>query len=466
MSTLRGKLLSSVGCLILGYVVFFAMVEWTTSITQKHLQVASDALVPAASSLQVAGSAFQKLTKSYKDAVMLQNAALLSGPEANAVRDSLEEARQRLVSKPALQAEVAQILDRLKRFQARAKSLYTQMIASPATFDPSALTPVEQETQGIDQSLNSLHELVGSKSYQVEMDAVTASNRKQAILVLGLFLFALCIGAVVLWIVRKLDGDLRRSILELSAGSDQVAVAASQLSASSQTLAQNTSDQTALIEETSVSTTQINAMARRNSASVLGATSLVAEAVQSTEVSNRAVSECVASMQVIGESSEHIAKIIDVIDRIAFQTNILALNAAVEAARAGQAGMGFAVVADEVRNLAQRSAQAAQETAFLVQQSVTNTNEGQEKIKLLVASGRKVTEVFARIKLVMDEIGQSSHEQGRGIEQIGRTITRMERNTQEGAASAQETAAASQQLNTQSDVLRHTALELGALVGV
>jgi len=190
------------------------------------------------------------------------------------------------------------------------------------------------------------------------------------------------------------------------------------------------------------------------------------EAVESTEASSRAVTECVLAMDAIGESSNKIAKTLQVIDKIAFQTNILALNAAVEAARAGEAGMGFAVVAEEVRNLAQRCAAASEEISLLIEQSLGNSDAGRLKMTTLVDSGAKVTSVFASLKVLVEEISLSGEEQGRGIEQIGRAIQKMEQGTQKSAANAEEGAAAAEELNAQSEQLREVAASLGAMVGL
>jgi methyl-accepting chemotaxis protein len=101
--------------------------------------------------------------------------------------------------------------------------------------------------------------------------------------------------------------------------------------------------------------------------------------------------EMVQSMKDINSSSEKISRIIRVIDKIAFQTNILALNAAVEAARPGEAGMGFVVVADEVRSLAHRTAQAAKDTAALIEESIAKSSEGNKKLRLVARSIRPLT---------------------------------------------------------------------------
>jgi methyl-accepting chemotaxis protein/methyl-accepting chemotaxis protein-1 (serine sensor receptor) len=159
-------------------------------------------------------------------------------------------------------------------------------------------------------------------------------------------------------------------------------------------------------------------------------------------------------MDGINASSQKISKIIKVIDEIAFQTNILALNAAVEAARAGEAGMGFAVVADEVRNLAQRCAQAAKDTADLIEDSIQRSNGGKAKVDQVAIAVRAITAESGKIKVLVDEINLGSVEQSRGIEQISRAITQMEQVTQSSAAGAEEGAAAAEQLNAQAETMK------------
>jgi methyl-accepting chemotaxis protein/methyl-accepting chemotaxis protein-1 (serine sensor receptor) len=276
---------------------------------------------------------------------------------------------------------------------------------------------------------------------------------------------SLGVGLAVLWVVRQTSSTLRQIAGEMADGAEQVASAASQVSSSSQSLAQGASEQAASLEETSASSEEISSMARKNSENSMGAAALVTESQRKFLQTNRSLDQMVGAMAEINTQSDKIAKIIKVIDEIAFQTNILALNAAVEAARAGEAGMGFAVVADEVRNLAQRCAQAAGDTAGLIEESIAKSKDGKVKVDQVAAAIGTITGESAKVQTMVDEVNLGSQEQARGIEQIGKAIAQMEQVTQKTAANAEEGASAAQELNAQSETLKDIVRRLTAIVG-
>jgi methyl-accepting chemotaxis protein/methyl-accepting chemotaxis protein-1 (serine sensor receptor) len=266
-------------------------------------------------------------------------------------------------------------------------------------------------------------------------------------------------------VVRSMTRSLRALAGEMSEGAAQVASAASQVSSSSQSLAQGASEQAASLEETSASSEEINSMARKNSEHSGSAANIVTTVQMRFVETNQSLDQMVVAMGEIKTSSDKISKIIKTIDEIAFQTNILALNAAVEAARAGEAGMGFAVVADEVRNLAQRSAQAAKDTATLIEESIVRSNDGQERVDQVATAIKAITEEAGKVKTLVDDVNEGSQEQARGIDQIGKAIAQMDQLTQQTAASAEESASAAEELNAQSTTLKDIVDRLTAIVG-
>jgi methyl-accepting chemotaxis protein/methyl-accepting chemotaxis protein-1 (serine sensor receptor) len=292
--------------------------------------------------------------------------------------------------------------------------------------------------------------------------AVSSQSRWSALVLIGI---SLAVGVLVLGVVRSVSRVLRELAGDLDQGAEQVASAAGQVSSSSQSLAQVSSEQAASLEETSASTEEINAMARQNTEHSRAAADLVEQSQHRFVATNLSLEEATAAMAEISTSSDKISRIIKVIDEIAFQTNILALNAAVEAARAGEAGMGFAVVADEVRNLAQRSAQAAKDTAALIEESITKSKDGKKKVDQVADAIREITADAAKIKTLVDEVNHGSQEQARGNEQIAEAITQMDNLTQNTAASAEEGAAAAEELNAQSATLKYVVQRLTAMVG-
>ncbi len=295
-----------------------------------------------------------------------------------------------------------------------------------------------------------------------EAERIVARSRWTMI---ALSIFVLAVGGAVVLIVRQINARLRNAVAELTEGAEQVSSAANQIAATSQSLAQGASEQAAALEETSASSEEINSMAVKSTESAQSAAELVMRSQDEFVRTNQALDLMVVAMSEITTQSDKIAKIIKIIDEIAFQTNILALNAAVEAARAGEAGKGFAVVADEVRSLAQRSAQAAKDTATLIEESIAKSNDGKTKVDQVAAAIREITVESAKVKTLVDEISLGSQEQTRGIQEIARSLTQMEQVTQQSAASTEESAASAEELTSQAAALLNVAGTLTTMVG-
>jgi len=296
-------------------------------------------------------------------------------------------------------------------------------------------------------------------------EAAFVKSSRLRVLTIAFMLIATLVGGAVFWIVTHTNTTLRAMTERLSDSAEHVALAASQVSGAGHALAEGATEQAASLEETSSSTEEIASITRKNAESALQVAGLMQNTEASAKEVNQTLDQMVEQMKQINSSSNKIARIIKVIDEIAFQTNILALNAAVEAARAGEAGLGFAVVADEVRNLAQRCAQAARDTAELIAESIATSHDGNSRLDLMAGAVRSMTGNSTRVKTLVDEVNIGSQEQSRGMDQIAHAVTQMQQVTQRTAAGAEESASSGTELSSHASVLRGLVKEMQQMVG-
>jgi methyl-accepting chemotaxis protein/methyl-accepting chemotaxis protein-1 (serine sensor receptor) len=272
-------------------------------------------------------------------------------------------------------------------------------------------------------------------------------------------------GAIVIAIVWRAGIQLKEVAAGLHNSAAQMASTSAEIGAQGLSLARAASEQAASLQETSAAAQVVATITHRGQEYTRSATDLMADVDRATQAGTTALQEMIASMAMISDSSNGVAKILKVIDEIAFQTNILALNAAVEAARAGEAGMGFAVVADEVRNLAGRCGQAARDTAGLIEQSIGRSRDGSSKLQKLSQLIGVIVTHSQQVKGLVEKLHEDSDEHTRGMDQISNAVSQIGLTTQQTAAGAEEGAASGAEMTAQAEALRAEALMLETLVG-
>ncbi|MDZ7938863.1 MAG: methyl-accepting chemotaxis protein [Rhodoferax sp.] len=255
--------------------------------------------------------------------------------------------------------------------------------------------------------------------------------------------------AQLLQTLSSMQEGLIKVVSTVRTGSESVSTASSEIAQGNQDLSARTESQASALEETAASMEELSSTVKQNADNARQANQLAQSASTVAVEGGAVVAQVVDTMKGISDSSKRIADIINVIDGIAFQTNILALNAAVEAARAGEQGRGFAVVASEVRSLAGRSAEAAKEIKSLINDSVHRVDQGTALVDKAGSTMNEVVTSIRRVTDIMGEISAASSEQSAGVSQVGEAVTQMDQATQQNAALVEEMAAAASSLSGQ-----------------
>jgi methyl-accepting chemotaxis protein len=503
--SIRLKLIFSIGMLAFGYLLFLGLIQWTGTSVQHHLRTASDSLFPAALAVQAAESGFQKLTKDYKDAVVLQDVKALTLAEADArnVAAQLELCREKTTDNVALQQQVVAIQGQLGSFSSLSKTTYAKLVSAPDSADAgtmAAMKTLSGQGAALVEALHNLNEEVSQKYFRGELATIAGITNQQRLLTLILFVVALAFATLTTLLLQKqisvplrqavealrqvADGDLtatltvdsgdevgqmaaalndalaklRTTLHQVAANAAEASVSSQELAAAATAIASGAQRQAASLEETSASLEQITATVRQSADNARQARQVASGSTDSAERGQEVVAAAVTAMGEINTAAAKISDIISTIDEIAFQTNLLAVNAAVEAARAGEEGRGFAVVATEVRTLALRSAGAAKEIKTLIQDSLRKVEKGTE---LVNRSGETLHSIVGSVKAVTDivsEIAAAAAEQSTGVDQVNTAMTQMDQVTQSNAAQTEQLSSTAKGMSEQS-------LRLTELVG-
>lgn len=470
--TISQRLYAGFGALLLLTVLAGAVAVWASSKIRADVETVTErsAELQRALTIQTALSRIESLEKTMLWAGLDNDRTLYDASKAEAMREydlAIEQVEELAGSLTERTDSTA--AQTLRQVLGEWRTLHGQVIALgdggnfaaaqqiiTDTINP-LLTTAEEAAQRIVRRLNDAMTNAHAAS--------TSSYAQSRALTAALVLLALVVGILVVWLVRTINANLRGVSQGLAEGAQLVVDASSQMAVSAQSMSHGASEQAASLEENSASMEEMATMTRKNAENSEHAAALMAEAARVVESANTTLADMVNSMTSIKDSSNRVSKIIRTIDEIAFQTNILALNAAVEAARAGEAGMGFAVVADEVRNLAQRSAQAAKDTAGLIEEAIASAGQGSQRVEQVAGGFAAITQRVAEVKSLVDHVSLASKQQSLGIDQVVQSIRQMERVTQTTAATAEESAAACEQLNAQADTTMRLVEQLERMVG-
>jgi methyl-accepting chemotaxis protein len=498
----KTRIRMAIGTIGVGYVALLLVMQWTGTHTQRAIQTAAGSLFPATLSSQEAEAAFQKLTKSYSDAVVLQDASALARADeaAAAVRAALHASEEALAADPARHDEVVELEGRFASLTERSRSVYATMASGGATVSPdmqSQMAGLAQENKSMEAALAQLQTDL-SGDFRAQLESVTAWTNRQRLFGISLFLVvAVCAGLLTLMVERRVsaplqalteslrdiaegEGDLTRRIPitsedeigelsrwfntfveklqgiigQVQENTARLTGACEGISGSSAEMAKGAEAQqlqtaqaaTAMHEMSST----VQEVSRNSNAAADRAHSGAGEAREGGEAMRKtiamlqtvtaSVEQAAKQVGELGSRSDQIGRIVGVINEIAEQTNLLALNAAIEAARAGEHGRGFAVVAGEVRRLAERTTAATREIAPMIANIQQETRAAVEAMVQGTAEMQQGVNAAEETGERLTKIIEGAEEAARAVAQIATAATEQATTTDEVNLSINEIA--------------------------
>ena len=463
------KFLASLSVLVAGYLITVSFTYVQNQRNESKLQDVSEGLFPSTQLGQKAVTAFEQQVKLYEDAFVMGEASLLykAAEKSEEVANYLTKLKgyDDLPQERIIQA--TKLLEKTEEYRSEAVPVYTAMVEGSSGEQMfNRASRLSKTKENIESELAELSENLDS-DLKASLSSISASISSQRTLNTGIFVAVLLISLITipLLVYRWINKPINEVISELEASTGLIVSASRQLANASQQLANNTSQQAAAVEETTSTLEELSSMTKQNSVHAQNADRLMADARDSVDRGRTSMERVSEAMAEIKTSSDSTAKIVKTIDEIAFQTNLLALNAAVEAARAGAAGKGFAVVADEVRNLAKRSADAARDTAAMIQSAIDSSEKGVHVSAEASDALSEITGKSVEAGGLVAEIAESSRDQSHGIDQISSAMNMVDSSTQTSAAGAQQAAATVDELYRQAESMEMVVESLRSIVG-
>lgn len=305
-------------------------------------------------------------------------------------------------------------------------------------------------TLRIQYSSKALEQVFSTNLQSSDIMHIVQTARNSLGLVFSLLISGLIVSIVLaVFITRSITRPVKTIVSALAKGTNEITSSSEQLASTSQNIANGSQEQATGLEQSSASLETLSSMVKNTLTNTKEASNLAQLANESSTEGLEKMQEMIQSMDAISKSTDEINAVIDVIEDIAFQTNMLALNAAVEAARAGEAGLGFAVVADEVKSLANRSGESAKETAAMIKETLQNVERGTKLSSELADLFKKMADQNKKIFEINKEIEISSVQQNEDINQANSAMRALDSFVQSNVIEAKETATASEAFKDQ-----------------